>query len=230
MHHNVDPLEPEEAMIPGGGDELSAAMREVYQEHWSSIRTHHCTGQRVQDVYNFTIRDLNLHSLTEELQQMFQSQTVRFRINVSFGFILCHVETGELRYYHSSHNQGRLLDIPPAITNQKDFDAFHSSILQADILEWARQQRQDTKWTVVFVTNMTVYVNKLPDHPIGCEGVQLPSYIRQNHHIIGLDQNAKHNVIYRDNLCSFEYWPYTGVPLRNLQESLIPRSMLYLKN
>ena len=140
MHHNVDPLEPEEAMIPGDGDELSAAMREVYQEHWSSIRTHHRTGQRVQDVYNFRIRDLNLHSLTEELQQMFRSQTVRFRINVSFGFILRHVETGELRYYHSSHNQGRLLDIPPAITNQKDFDAFLSSILQADILEWARQQ------------------------------------------------------------------------------------------
>ena len=80
---------------------------------------------------------------------------------------------------------------PPAITNQEDFDAFLSSILQADILEWARQQQQDTKWTVVFVTNMTVYVNKLPDHPIGCEEVQLPGYIRQNHHIIGLDRNAK---------------------------------------
>ena len=203
VHHTVDPLEPEEAMIPGNGDELSAAMREVYQEHWSSIRTHHHTGQRVEDVYNFRIRDLNLHSLTEELQQMFRSQTVRFRINVSFGFILRHVETGELCYYHSSHNQGRLLDIPPAITNQEDFDAFLSSILQADILEWARQQRQDTKWTVVFVTNMTVYVNKLPDHPIGCEGVQLPNYIKQNHHIIGLDRNANHNVTYKDNLCFF---------------------------
>ena len=43
VHHNVDPFEPEEAMIPGGGDELSAAMREVYQEHWLSIRTHHHT-------------------------------------------------------------------------------------------------------------------------------------------------------------------------------------------
>ena len=203
QYHLVDPSEPELEMLPAGEDELSLAMREVYQEHWSSIRNHQRTG-RVQDVYNYRITDLNLHSLVEELQQLFQHQTVRFRINASFGFILCHVETGELHYYHSSHNQGRLLDVPPIITNQEDFDNFVETILQEDVLEWTRQQRQDTKWIVVFVTNMTVYVNKLPDHPIGCEGVQLPDYIKQNRYIIGLDRSVHYNTVYGDALCFFQ--------------------------
>ena len=50
---------------------------------------------------------------------------------------------------------------------------------------------------------MTVYVNRLPDHPIGCKGVQLPDYIKQNHHIIGLDRNVHYNTVYSDNLCFF---------------------------
>ena len=198
----MDPLEPEPLMLPGGEDELSLAMRSAYQEHWSSIRTHHHPG-RVQDVYNYRITDLNLHNLMDELQQLFHIQTVRFRINASFGFILRHIETEELRYYHSSHNQGRLLDVPPTITNQEDFDDFVESLMQEDILEWAKQQRQDTKWIVVFVTNMSVYVNRLPDHPVGCEGVQLPDYIKQNNYIIGLDRSAYRNSVYSDALCFF---------------------------
>ena len=77
------------------------------------------------------------------------------------------------------------------------------TLLQEDILEWAKQQRQDTKWIVVLVTNMTVYVNRLPDHPIGCDGVQLPEYIKNNHHIIGLAQNVYRNSLYHDALCFF---------------------------
>ena len=157
QHYDVDPLKPDSEMLPAGEDELSLVMKKVYQEHWSSIRSHHHTG-RVQDVYNYRITDFNLHSLVEELQQLFQSQTVRFKINASFGFILRHVETGELCYYHSSHNQGRLLDVPPTITNQQDFDNFMEDLLQEDILEWVRQQRQDTKWIVVFVTNLSQVV------------------------------------------------------------------------
>ena len=71
------------------------------------------------------------------------------------------------------------------------------------ILEWARQQRDNTKWVVICVTNMTVYVNKLPDHPIGCTDVQLPDYICWNKAIIGMEQNQHENVIYKDNLCFF---------------------------
>jgi hypothetical protein len=35
------------------------------------------------------------------------------------------------------------------------------------MLEYIRQQRPDTKWVVHLLTNVTFYVNKLFDHPIG---------------------------------------------------------------
>ena len=103
----VDPLQPSPEMLPQGDDELTAEVQEVYADHWSSIRTHHRTHQQVQDMYNFRIQDLNMNQLREQLMTMFRSQVTRFKINVSFGFILRNIENGELRYYHSSHNLGR---------------------------------------------------------------------------------------------------------------------------
>ena len=32
---------------------------------------------------------------------MFRNQSSRFKVNAIFGFIMQHVETGELRYYHT---------------------------------------------------------------------------------------------------------------------------------
>ena len=40
-----DPLQSEDHMLPSGDDELTQAVREVYQQHWSAIRTHHHIGQ-----------------------------------------------------------------------------------------------------------------------------------------------------------------------------------------
>ena len=202
-HEEVDPIQPEANLLPQGEDDLSLDLREVYQHHWSSIRTHHRTGQCIQDVYNYRLQDVNVNHLVEQLQHMFRQQRTRFKVNASFGFVLRNIEMGELRYYHSSHNQGRLLEVPHMINNQADFDAFLQEVLQEDILEWAKQQWHNTKWVVVSVTNLTVFVNKLPDHPIGCADVQLPDYIKQNSAIIGLALNARGNVTLKDNLCFF---------------------------
>jgi hypothetical protein len=39
------------------------------------------------------------------------------------------------------------------------------------MLEYIRQQRPDTKWVLHLLTNVTFYVNKLFDHPIGARVV-----------------------------------------------------------
>ena len=51
-----------------------------------------------------------------------------------------HVESGELRYYHTSHNLGHLLEAPHLISGQHNFDAFVEEIVQEDVLEWVWQQ------------------------------------------------------------------------------------------
>ena len=182
---------------------LTQAVRGVYQQHWTAIRSHHHIGHRVQDTYNYCIEDLNMHTLEIQFQQLFRNQVSRFKVNASFGFIMRHVETEELRYYHSSQNHGRILDVPRLISQQEDFDNFLEDIMQEDVLEWARQQRQDTKWIVVFVTNITLFINKMPDYPIGCKTVSLPGYIKNNKAIISLTKDGEYKETYQDNLCFF---------------------------
>lgn len=92
-------------MLPSGEDDLLTGVRQIYEDHWSSIRTHHRMGH-IQDLYNYCIDDMNLHSLVNPLQQLFRNQNTHFKVNVSYGFILQNIETEELQYYHSSQNQG----------------------------------------------------------------------------------------------------------------------------
>ena len=70
------------------------------------------------------------------------------------------------------------------------------------MLEWARQQRPNSKWIVVEITNATVYVSKLRGHPIG-KSTRLPLYVLNNPTILSLDCNNQTGRPYEDNLCFF---------------------------
>ena len=113
-----------------------------------------------------------------------------------------YVFLGELRYWHSSQNNGRVLERPLLVRNRDDFHNFLRELEHADILEWARQQRPNTKWIVDIVTNATVFLNKIIDHPIGSP-VVLPEYITKNKHVVGLVKDENTSTPYDDNLCLF---------------------------
>ena len=136
--------------------------------------------------------------------------------------------TSRLRYYHSSNNCcGRYLEEPSLITNRDDFESFLERIRESDILQWAISQRPNSDWVCELVTNATFFLNKIVDHPIGCVGVNLPTYVKNNKSIIGLETDS-HGVIYIDNLCLFRclglhlgreaaalYAEYTDTPVRH---------------
>ena len=108
-------------------------------------------------------------------------------------------------YYHSSCNCcGRYLDEPSLITDSGDFDEFLERIKQNDILQWALSQRPDSAWVCELVTNVTCFINKIINHPIGCVVMTpLPTYIRKNKSIIGLEREPNNYKRYNDNLCLF---------------------------
>ena len=125
------------------------------------------TGNRVQDRYNFTLHEMTASTFTEMVHRIFREQTTAFKINLSFGFFLRNIETGELRYYHPSQNNARFFDVPHLIRTEEDLERFLDELSRHDILEYIRQQRPDTKWVVHLQTNVTFYLNKLIQHPIG---------------------------------------------------------------
>ena len=145
-----------------------------------------------------------MRDLHDQLFLLFDQQTTAaFKVNVSFGFVLREKENDRLRYYHSSNNCcGRYLEEPALITNRDDFDRFLARIQESDILQWAVAQRPNSDWVCELVTNATFFLNKIVDHPIGCVGVTLPDYVKNNKAIVGLTKD-EHGVTYNDNLCLF---------------------------
>ena len=214
------PVEP-------SNDNLSSALQDFVQENWASVRTHVVRGP-VQTRYNhrFTTPDMRL--LNEPLGELFDEQTTAFKINCSFGFVLKQKLTGRLRYYHSSNNCcGRYLEEPSLIGNRADFDQFLEQIKEPDLLNWAVSQRPNSDWICEMVTNVTFFVNKIVDHPIGCVGIVLPPHIKRNKAIIGLETDGNGRP-YIDNLCLFRclalhlgreaaalYAEYTDTPVRH---------------
>jgi hypothetical protein len=149
------------------------------------------------------------------VHQIFRQQTTAFKINVSFGFVLRHMETGELRYYHSSQNNSRIFYVPHLIRTEEDLERFLDELQGQDILEFIRQQRPDAKWVVHLLNNVTFYVNKLFDHPIGAR-VVLPDHILKNKAVVGL-VTVSHGP-YTDNLCFFRILAvHRGVPVKDVE-------------
>ena len=215
---NEDPLTP--PPVEPANDELSAELRDFVQENWASVRTHVVHGP-VQTRYNHRLTSLDTRDLHDPLGQLFDQQTVSFKINCSFGFILKDKTTERLRYYHSSNNCcGRLLEEPSLITNRTDFDSFLERIREPDILQWAIAQRPNSDWVCEHVTNATFFLNKIVQHPIGCVGIALPDYVKNNKAVVGLERN-KQNSIYKDNLCLFLWLAlHQGCDVRRLEATV----------
>ena len=184
-------------------DELSSAIRDAVRENWGSVRTHVVNGP-VQTRYNHRLTSLDTRDLHDQLFLLFEEQTIAFKVNVSFGFILKQKATNRLRYYHSSNNCcGRYLEEPSLITNRDDFDRFLARIQESDILQWAVAQRPNSDWICEMVTNATFFLNRIEDHPIGCVGINLPDYVKNNKAIVGLEKDCYRKTTYNDNLCLF---------------------------
>ena len=174
--------------------------RALYRQHWQSIRTEEATGNRVQDSYNFTLHEMTASTFTEMVHRIFREQTTAFKINLSFGFFLRNIETVELRDYHSSQNNARFFYAPHLIRTEEDLERFLEELRWHDILEYIRQQRPDTKWVVHLLTNVTFYVNKLFDHPIGAR-VVVPDFFLRNQGLVCLVSG--YHGPYGNNLCFF---------------------------
>ena len=183
-------------------DELSSALQDAVRDNWGSIRTYVTQGP-VQTRYNHRFTTPDMRVLKEPLGELFDEQTTAFKVNLSFGFILKQKVTGRLRYYHSSNNCcGRYMEEPSLITNRADFESFQERIQEPDLLNWAVSRRPNSDWICEMVTNVTFFINRIEDHPIGCVGTNLPDYVKNNKAIIGLEKDH-YSAVYRDNLCLF---------------------------
>ena len=133
---------------------------------------------------------INPANLREQLNRIFADQPTVFKVNFAFGFILRNTETGALQYHHPSANNNLVLEQPFLDSNQADLDRLYEQVNNIDFLEWVRQQRPNSKWMVDLITNVTWFVWRIRDHPIG-RGKYLPGYIADNYGLDAVENNAK---------------------------------------
>jgi hypothetical protein len=204
---------PTDLIIPNE----ESSIREVFQRHWREIRTRRSRSNRIQDWFNFRLASYEPEVFARYLAEVFAAQSSVFKLNLSFGFILRHTESGNLQYFHASSNNHSVFDEPFLISNASDLQKVRDGINQLDILEWIRQQRPNSKWVVDLVTNVCFIVTKIPEHPIG-KATMLPPYILKNKAIVSLECNRNTGVPYEDNLCFFRCLAFhNGCHLKNLE-------------
>ena len=132
----------------------------IYLKNWTAIRSYNHI-HRVQSVYNIRLTSSSIHDILLTLNEIFNNQRNSFKINASFGFILQHRISGEVRYFHSSANNARILPEPISVENHDHFRDFIDQLEGGDFLEFARQMRPDSSWIVLQVTNISLYLNHL---------------------------------------------------------------------
>ena len=118
-------------------------------------------------------------ALREQLNRIFTDQPTVFNVNFSFGFILRNTETDALQYHHPSANNNLVLEQPLLVSNQADSDRLYEQVNNIDFLGWIRQLRPNSKWMVDLLNNVTWFVWKIREHPIG-RGKYLPGYVTDN--------------------------------------------------
>ncbi len=97
---------------------------------------------------------------------------------------------------------GRYLDEPSLITNADTFENFLERIKVPDIIKWTLSQRPNADCVIELVTNATMFVNRILQHPIGCVGIVLPPHVKFNKALTALEKDH-HSRPYVDiSVCS----------------------------
>ena len=152
------------------------------------------------------------------LQAIFRTQRNAFKINLSFGFILSNVETGEKRYYYPSQN-GLIFNQPLVVADEDDLQRVLQRVEETDWLEYVRQQKTNSKWRIALLTNVAFHLYPLVDRPMGRgKKDKLPKWLIENRGLDALGKDQNTGKFYADNLCYFRCLVrHQGFGLKNLE-------------
>ena len=201
-------------------DELDSSLpeecQECYRTNWKEIRSRKRLGQYVK-VYTYRLKE-NGDDLQEMLFNIFYNQGHSYKLNISFGYFLQHSEIGEIRFYYPSQN-GFIFNQPKVISNEEDLQRVLQDVEEKDWLEYARNNKPNSKWRVLRLVNVAFHVYPLLDRPIGRgDKGKLPKWVVENRGVDALEKNYNTGKVYEDNLCFFRCLAlHQGCKVKNLE-------------
>ena len=154
-----------------------------------------------QEVFNFSLSDLDTKEVNKKLDEVFANLNCAAKINLALGFLLQNIETNDYRYYYP-HENNLLLDRAFLLSNKNDFLNIKNEIENFYLIETCTQERQNSKWRFILITNVTVFAALLTNIPIGCTDSPLSEPLLRSPEVNRLLSNG-HDEPYNDNLCLF---------------------------
>ncbi len=140
---------------PWVGDDgrVDEKLRDCYRTNAPLILQNHRPGP-VESTYNVPVfPGMTAYDLGRSLIKIYERQTHAFKINLSFGFIMQHVETNEMRYFRPYDNQ-TVLDEPLLISDSSNLKKLIAKLTKMDVIREMSKARPDTKWRLVLLTNI----------------------------------------------------------------------------
>ncbi|XP_046574103.1 uncharacterized protein LOC124282180 isoform X1 [Haliotis rubra] len=187
-----------------GASVVNETLKDVYITHRDIIlRPHKYGGDNIVHTFNFPLTEpVNTDAIEfrNQLDYIFQHEENSFKVNLSFGMILRHIETGEYRYFIPYENTF-VFDRPPLIHKRDSLNRVVKRIHRKNLDELIFQQRPNTKWKPVFITNVAYRVYRT-NYVLGKKILSLPTWLKNKRCVMTV---GDHEV---DSLCAFRCLAY----------------------
>lgn len=178
---------------------VDESLKKIYSTHKTVILAPHRRG-KVTSIFNFPLaNEFDTDEFMKHVEEIYQEEHQTFRLNLSFGFILQHVETEEYRYFYA-HNCTSILQKPAVISSSSDLEKLRKTLQTLDVIEQLLVNRPNTKYRVTLLTNVVVTISK-SNFSLGSPS-DLPDFINKSKCIMSLHGNKKGRR-YDDNKCFF---------------------------
>jgi hypothetical protein len=120
-------------------------------------------------------------------QDIYEQQQCAIRLNLEFGLILRHTETGEYRYFKLFSNE-TLFQRPIYVSRRRDLNRLKLRLQRFNVTDFILRQRSNTQWKPYLITNVRLCLYHL-NYTLDRGGVTFPDYITNTRSIVSLDNN-----------------------------------------
>ena len=155
----------------------------------------------VHSVYNLPLTNaFTIPQLMNRAQDIYGRQQCAFRLNLEFGLILRHTETGEYRCF-KAFSKETLFQRPIYVSRKRDINRLKLRLQRFNVTDFILRQKANTQWKPYLTTNVRLCLYHL-NYTLGRGGVKLPDYITNSHSIVSLDKDSSKR-LYKDHVCAF---------------------------
>ena len=198
--HGMQPLELLLTYLPPEVTDNEQLMRCIRESINLIMRPNVNTNLHNQ-INFFNFEHLRLEDLDMQIREVTKNLANAVKLNFSIGFVMQNIETGEYRFYYAEKNNYVLNDMFQ-ISTPGDIIALLNMIREIDIIETICQDRPNTKYKLVYITNVLYDIHPL-DYKFGNDNIVLPDYVMNKRCITSLVRTIHGNDITSDKLCAF---------------------------